>query len=90
MISSLTLPTIATIASSGAAIAAAAAVGLAPEALAVGIAFGGLNYTWLQYCQRAKMSSIKGLEKETSTLEDKIEQLSGQAKSIVSFAVINF
>ncbi|RYC81101.1 hypothetical protein BFJ63_vAg16007 [Fusarium oxysporum f. sp. narcissi] len=78
----------ATIAGSGAAIAAAAAVGLAPEALAVGIAFGGLNYAWIEYCQRVKMSTIKGLEKETSTLEDKLEQLSGQAKSIDEVARI--
>ncbi|KAH7144229.1 hypothetical protein B0J13DRAFT_622795 [Dactylonectria estremocensis] len=78
----------ATIVSAGAMVAAAAAVGLAPEVLAVGTAYGSMNYAWIWFRQNTRKSTIRTLDNETSSLRDRLEQLSGETKSINEVARI--
>ncbi|KAH7303162.1 hypothetical protein B0I35DRAFT_517483 [Stachybotrys elegans] len=77
-----------TIASAGAMVAAATAVGLGPEVLAMVAAFGGMHHAWLWCRQQTRKSTIRSLENETSTLRDRLKQLSGEHQSIQEVVTI--
>ncbi|KAF7554860.1 hypothetical protein G7Z17_g2633 [Cylindrodendrum hubeiense] len=77
-----------TLGSASAMISAAVAAGLAPEIFVAGLALGTINYLFLDLQQRRRKSSVRDLEKETSTLRSTLEQLSGESKSIAEVAAL--
>ncbi|KAH8679532.1 hypothetical protein BGZ60DRAFT_561106 [Tricladium varicosporioides] len=66
----------------GAVVTAAAAVGLSPEILVVGLVTGGFHYLVFEVARQRKISTVQRLEQETSNLKSMLLQLSGEAKSI--------
>ena len=76
--------TTASLAGVGAIVAAAAATGLAPELLVVGTVGLGVQYFMLNSVQQARAAAVQRLELEASNLKRMLEELSGEAQSIVS------
>jgi hypothetical protein len=77
---------LASIAGVGSAIAAATAVGLAPELFVIGLIGGGIQYMFLDTTRQKGASAVQRLEREATNLRNILLQLSGEAKSIVSVA----
>ncbi|KAL7623140.1 hypothetical protein AAE478_006821 [Parahypoxylon ruwenzoriense] len=80
------LPT--TIAGVGSAIAGAAAVGLGPGLLVMGLVGGGMQYMFLDSARQTGASTVQRLEREAVNLRNMLLQLSGEARSIAGLADI--
>ncbi|PVH69944.1 hypothetical protein DL98DRAFT_661415 [Cadophora sp. DSE1049] len=88
LVNNLPIGNLASIAGIGSAIAAATAVGLAPELFVIGLIGGGMQYMFLDTTRQKGASAVQRLEREATNLRNILLQLSGEAKSIVGLADI--